>query len=171
MTTLIPMISQEEIQKKVQETGSRIALDYTGKQLVLAGVLKGAFIFLADLSRSIPIDHEIDLIGTSSYSGTVTTGSITFTKRPDLNLKGKDVLLVEDIVDTGRTLLSIVEHIRTLAPASVKICSLIDKHERREVDIHVDYSCFELEKGFIVGYGLDYNEKYRNLPAIFDLNL
>ena len=171
MTQLIPMISEEEIRTQVKETGRQISIDYAGKNLVLAGVLKGAFVFLADLTRAITIDHEIDLIGASSYSGTSSTGKITFTKKPDIDLEGKDVLLVEDIVDTGNTLCALLEYIKTLNPASVKICSLINKHERRETEIDVAYSCFTLEKGFIVGYGLDYNELYRNLPAIFDLKL
>ncbi len=171
MTQLIPMISQEEIKTKVREAGQRISRDYKGKNLVLAGILKGSFIFLSDLTREITIDHEIDLIGVSSYSGTASTGKITFTKKPDLNLGGKDVLLVEDIVDTGNTLQAIQAYVQSLNPASIKICSLIDKHERRETQIDVDYACFSLEKGFIVGYGLDYNERYRNLPAIFDLKL
>ena len=171
MTQLIPMISEEEIRTQVKETGRQISIDYAGKNLVLAGVLKGAFVFLADLTRAITIDHEIDLIGVSSYSGTSSTGEITFTKKPDIDLEGKDVLLVEDIVDTGNTLAALVDYINTLNPASVKICSLIDKHERRETEINVAYSCFTLEQGFIVGYGLDYNELYRNLPAIFDLKL
>lgn len=171
MTTLIPMISQEEIKKQVQATGERISRDFQNKNLVLVGILKGSFMFLADLTRAITIDHEIDFIGASSYFGTETSGTIRFTKKPDLDLTGKDLLLVEDIVDTGKTLVSIIEYLTSLEPASIKICSLIDKQERRELDIHVDYSCFSLEKGFIVGYGLDYNEKYRNLPAIFDLKL
>ena len=171
MTQLIPLISQEEIRTQVKEAGRKISIDYKDKNLVLAGVLKGAFVFLADLTREITIDHEIDLIGVSSYSGTSSTGEITFTKKPDINLEGKDVLLVEDIVDTGNTLAALMAYINTLNPASVRICSLIDKHERRETDINVAYSCFRLEQGFIVGYGLDYNELYRNLPAIFDLKL
>ncbi|MCP4115304.1 MAG: hypoxanthine phosphoribosyltransferase [Desulfobacteraceae bacterium] len=171
MTQLIPMISEEEIRTQVKETGHRISSDYEGKNLVLAGVLKGAFVFLADLTRAITIDHEIDLIGVSSYSGTTSTREMTFTKKPDIDLEGKDVLLVEDIVDTGNTLSALLEYIKTLNPASVKICTLINKHERRETEIDVTYSCFTLEKGFIVGYGLDYNELYRNLPAIFDLKL
>ena len=171
MTQLIPMISQEEIKTKVREMGRTISRDYKDKNLVLAGILKGSFIFLADLTREITIDHEIDLIGVSSYSGTSSTGKITFTKKPDLDFGGKDVLLVEDIVDTGSTLLAIQDYVKSLNPASIKICSLIDKHERRETDIDVDYACFSLDKGFIVGYGLDYNERYRNLPAIFDLIL
>jgi hypoxanthine phosphoribosyltransferase len=171
MTQLIPMISQEEIETKVREAGQRISRDYKDKNLVLAGILKGSFIFLADLTRAITIDHEIDLMGVSSYSGTSSTGKITFTKAPDLDLGGKDVLLVEDIVDTGNTLFAIQAYVKSLNPASIKICSLIDKHERREARIDVDYACFSLDKGFIVGYGLDYNERYRNLPAIFDLKL
>ena len=171
MTQLIPLISQEEIRTQVKEAGRKISVDYKDKKLVLAGVLKGAFVFLADLTREITIDHEIDLIGVSSYSGTSSTGEITFTKKPDINLEGKDVLLVEDIVDTGNTLTALMDYINTLNPASVRICSLIDKRERRETKIDVAYSCFTLEQGFIVGYGLDYNELYRNLPAIFDLKL
>jgi hypoxanthine phosphoribosyltransferase len=171
MTQLIPLISQEEIKTQVKEAGRKISVDYKDKNLVLAGVLKGAFVFLADLTREITIDHEIDLIGVSSYSGTSSTGEITFTKKPDIDLEGKDVLLVEDIVDTGKTLAALMNYINTLNPASIKICSLIDKHERRETKIDVAYSCFTLEQGFIVGYGLDYNELYRNLPAIFDLKL
>lgn len=171
MTQLIPIISQEEIKNQVKEAGRKISVDYKDKNLVLAGILKGSFIFLADLTREITIDHEIDLIGVSSYSGTSSTGQITFTKKPDLDLRGKDIILVEDIVDTGNTLLAIKAHVESLNPASIKICTLINKHERRETDIHVDYACFRLKEGFIVGYGLDYNERYRNLPAIFDLKL
>lgn len=171
MPEFIPLISEAEIKTKTREIGERINQDYKGLDLVLVGVLKGSFIFLSDLTRQISIDHEIDLIGASSYEGTSSTGQIVFTKQPDLELEGRDVLLVEDIVDTGQTLMKIIEFVQLLNPRSVKICSLIDKHERREVELNVDYSCFSLEKGFIVGYGLDYNEKYRNLPAIFDLKL
>jgi len=171
MPEFIPLISEAEIREKTRKIGERITQDYKDLDLVLVGVLKGSFIFLSDLTRQITIDHSIDLIGASSYEGTSSTGQIVFTKQPDLELEGRDVLLVEDIVDTGQTLLKIVEFVQLLNPRSVKICSLIDKHERREVEINVDYSCFSLEKGFIVGYGLDYNEKYRNLPAIFDLKL
>ena len=171
MPEFIPLISKEEIQEKTREIGQKIAQDYKDLDLVVVGVLKGSFVFLADLVRQIPIDHEIDLIGASSYEGTSSTGQIVFTKQPDLELKGRDVLLVEDIVDTGRTLAKIVEFMQLLNPASVKICTLIDKSERRQTAVNVDYSCFSLDKGFIVGYGLDYDEKYRNLPAIFDLKL
>ena len=171
MPEFIPLISEQEIQDQIQIAGDQISNDYKNKDLVMVGVLKGSFIFLSDLTRRISIDHEIDLIGASSYEGTTSSGQIVFTKQPDLELKDRDVLLVEDIVDTGRTLTKIVEFVKLLNPRSVKICTLIDKHERREVKIDVDYSCFSLSKGFIVGYGLDYNEKYRNLPAIYDLKL
>ena len=171
MPEFIPLISEDEIKEKTRELGTQIGNDYKDRDLVLVGVLKGSFIFLSDLTRQISIDHDIDLVGASSYEGTSSTGQIVFTKQPDLELEGRDVLLVEDIVDTGQTLVKIVEFVQLLNPRSVKICTLIDKQERREVELNVDYSCFTLEKGFIVGYGLDYNEKYRNLPAIFDLKL
>jgi len=171
MPEFIPLISKQEIDRKIKKIGQQISFDYKTKDLILIGVLKGSFIFMADLTRQISIDHTIDFIGASSYEGTSSTGQIVFTKQPDLELEGKDVLLVEDIVDTGNTFLKIIEFIKLLNPGSIKICTLIDKHERRKVKINVDYSCFSLEKGFIVGYGLDYNEKYRNLPAIYDLKL
>ena len=169
MPQFIPLISELEISRQIKKIGKKISKDYKTSDLVLIGVLKGSFIFLSDLTRQISIDHEIDLIGASSYKGTSSTGQIVFTKQPDLEFENRDILLVEDIVDTGNTLLKIVEFVQLLNPRSIKICSLIDKHERREVQIKVDYSCFLLDKGFIVGYGLDYNEKYRNLPAIYDL--
>ncbi len=171
MPEFIPLISEQEIHDQIKIIGNTISEDYKDRDLILVGVLKGSFVFLADLTRRISIDHDIDLIGASSYEGTTSTGQIVFTKQPDLELEGRDVLLVEDIVDTGRTLTKIIEFVKLLNPGSVKICTLIDKHERREVKIDVDYSCFSLNKGFIVGYGLDYNEKYRNLPAIYDLKL
>jgi len=169
MPQFIPLISELEISRQIKKIGKKISNDYKAKDLVLIGILKGSFIFLSDLTRQISIDHEIDLIGAASYKGTSSTGQIVFTKQPDLELENRDILLVEDIVDTGNTLFKIVEFVQLLNPRSIKICSLIDKHERREVQIRVDYSCFLLDKGFIVGYGLDYNEKYRNLPAIYDL--
>ncbi len=171
MPEFIPLISQQEIKEKTREIGQEISRDYKDLDLVVVGVLKGAFVFLADLVRQISIDHEIDLLGASSYEGTSSTGQIVFTKQPDLELKGRDVLLVEDIVDTGWTIAKTVEAMQLLNPRSIKICALIDKNERREAQINVDYSCFCIDGGFIVGYGLDYNEKYRNLPAIFNLKL
>lgn len=171
MTELIPLISEKEIQERISSIAEQISSDYADGDLVLMGILKGSFIFLSDLSRKISISHEIDLLGASSYSGTVSTGKIQFTKPPDLKIENRDILLVEDIVDTGSTLVAIIEYIKKSTPNSLKVCTLIDKHERRKLNINVNYACFSLEKGFIVGYGLDYNEKYRHLPAIYDLKL
>jgi hypoxanthine phosphoribosyltransferase len=171
MAELIPIISENEIKKKVSEIGSKISRDYNDKSLVLIGILKGSFIFLADLSRKISIDHEVDFVGATSYKGTSSAGTVKLTKDIDIDIENKDVLIVEDIVDTGNTMLALIDYFNSFKPNSIKICSFIDKHERREVDINVSYSGFSLEKGFIVGYGLDYNEKYRNLSAIYDLKL
>ena len=165
------MISEKKIHEEIEQIARQISADYSGKDIVLMGILKGAFIFLADLCRQISLNHEIDFVGAKSYEGASSTGKLVFTKKPDLNLENKHVLLVEDIVDTGQTLSKIIEFIWSLNPASVKICTLIDKHERRTVHIDVDYHCFVLEKGFLIGYGLDYNEKYRNHSAIYSLNL
>jgi len=171
MPDFIPLISQDAIHGRIREIGQQITMDYSDNDLILVGILKGAFIFMADLSRQISIDHDIDFIGASSYEGTSSTGQIVFTKQPDLEFKNRDILLVEDIVDTGNTLCKIVEFVNLLSPRSINICTLIDKHERRKRKIDVKYACFSLEKGFIVGYGLDYNEKYRNKPAIYDLKI
>ncbi|MCF8045714.1 MAG: hypoxanthine phosphoribosyltransferase [Desulfarculaceae bacterium] len=171
MTELIPMIPEAEIKKKIKETAEKLNTDYSGKNPVLMGVLKGSFIFLADLTRAMGIEHEIDLIGASSYEGTSSTGEIGFTKEPDLVIRNRHIILVEDIVDTGRTIVALKKYMQSLQAQSVKICTLIDKHERRETRMNVDYSCFTLEKGFIVGYGLDYNERFRYLPEIHDLKL
>jgi hypoxanthine phosphoribosyltransferase len=171
MTELVPMISKVEIKKKIKDTAARLDTDYSGKNPILMGVLKGSYIFLADLTRAMTIEHEIDLIGASSYEGTASTGKIEFTKEPDLSVAGRHIILVEDIVDTGRTIVALKNHMEDQEAKSVKICTLIDKRERRETRINVDYSCFTLEKGFIVGYGLDYNERFRYLPEIYDLKL
>ncbi len=171
MTELIPLISENEIKKIVKETAIKISNDYRDKNLILVGILKGSFIFLSDLSREISIDHEIDFIAASSYKGTSTTGTVKLTKDIDISIRNKHVLLVEDIVDTGNTISALIDYFHSFNPNSINICSLIDKHERREVGIKVKYSGFSLEKGFIVGYGLDYNEKYRHLSSIYDLKL
>jgi hypoxanthine phosphoribosyltransferase len=169
MPEFIPLFSRQTIQDRVRKIGAQITRDYQGKDLILTGILKGAFIFMADLSRQINLEYDIDFIGASSYEGTHSTGQIVFTKQPDLEFKNRDILLVEDIVDTGNTLSKIIEFVTLLNPKSVAVCTLIDKHERREKKIHVRYACFSLEKGFIVGYGLDYDEKFRNMPGIYDL--
>ncbi len=164
------IVTTLQLQARVEELGSRITKDYQGKQLVLLGVLNGAFIFAADLCRAIDLDLEIDFIRVASYgTATLSSGTIRLLKEPSIDLTGKEVLLVEDIVDTGTTMAWLQEHFRQSPANTVRICSLIDKKERRSVPVDVDYIGFSLDKGFLVGYGLDCAEKYRNLSAIYSL--
>jgi hypoxanthine phosphoribosyltransferase len=163
-------ISKVKIEHRVGELGQQITNEYEGKQLVLVGVLNGAFIFLADLARAIDIDLEVDFIRVASYGKeTISSGSINLAKDIELDLSDKHVLLVEDIIDTGLTMAWLVQHMHSKKAASVKICTLIDKHGRREQNVHVDYTGFTLNQGFLVGYGLDRAEKYRNLKEIYSL--
>ena len=161
------ILSKEQIHNRVDVLGRQISADYRNKELVLIGILNGAFIFLADLVRTIELEIEVDFIRVASYGdATSTTGTITLSKKPELDLTGKDILLVEDIVDTGTTLAWLHNYFAIYQPASIKICTLIDKHERREAEVNVDYVGFVLNKGFLVGYGLDYAQKFRNLPEV-----
>lgn len=164
------LISRAEIARRVAELGERIGRDYTGPNLVLVGVLKGVFIFMADLVRALPFPVEVDFVRLCSYgAGTTTSGEVHITKDVEMSLKGRDVLIVEDIVDTGLTLDFLRQHLLTHHPRSLKICCFIDKQERREVDVPLDYVGFVVEKGFLVGYGLDCGEQSRTLPEIFVL--
>jgi len=166
------IISREQIHNKVGELAARISADYAGKKLVLIGVLNGAFIFLADLVRSLTVPHQIDFIRVASYGNSdSSSGDIRMTKDVELNLTDKHVLLVEDIIDTGTTLSWLTEKFRDKQVASVRICTLIDKKERRQSEVEIDYAGFSLKHGFLVGYGLDYAEQYRYLPEIYSLNL
>ena len=159
--------SAEEIDKIVKKLGKQISEDYKDKNLLLVSILKGSVIFMADLMRSIDIPCRIDFMSVSSYgSGVKTSGIVKIQKDLDLNLEGYDVLIVEDILDSGKTLYYVRDMLRTRNPASIKICTLLDKPDRREADIHADYSGSLVPDEFIVGYGLDYDEKYRNLPYI-----
>lgn len=161
------ILSSEQIRDRVDVLGRQISADYRNNKLVLIGILNGAFIFLADLVRSIELEIEVDFIRVASYGdATSTTGTITLSKKPELELTGKDILLVEDIVDTGTTLAWLHNHFTAYNPASIKTCTLIDKHERRKAEVDVDYVGFMLNKGFLVGYGLDYAQKFRNLPEV-----
>jgi hypoxanthine phosphoribosyltransferase len=172
MSELIPVLTEIEIEQNVQLLARRISDDYRNKDLIMIGVLKGAFVFLSDLMRRLTIPVEVEFIRLASYGKShISSGKIDIRDDIALNLQGKDVLIVEDIVDTGLTLKTLTEHIKTFKPKSVKICALIDKLERRETDCKVDYACHTVEGGFLVGYGLDYAEKYRNLPAIYHLKL
>lgn len=171
MTATTPLIDPHETQAQIKRLARRISRDYQGRNLVCIGVLKGAFIFMADLVREITLPLEIDFVGASSYgAGTDSSGSIKLTKEISVDLQDKDVLLVEDIVDTGLTLEHLVAYMESFAPRSVKICALIDKHQRRKTDVRVAYACHVVEEGFLVGYGLDHNEFYRNLPGICRLD-
>lgn len=167
---LVPCISKDELERQLDELAGRINRDYEGKCLLIIGILKGAFMFLADLVRRLSIPVEVDFVRLKSYgSSTQTSGVIQITKDVEMEIRGRDVLVVEDIVDTGTTLAWYLDHLKNLEPASVKICTLVDKHERREVEVPVDYVCVRLEKGFLVGYGLDFSEKHRNLPGIYEV--
>ena len=161
------LISEEQLKEKVTELGAQISRDYEGKKLLLVSILKGSVVFMADLMRAITIPARIDFMSVSSYgSGVKTSGVVKIIKDLDLNLEGYDVLIVEDILDSGMTLSYLVELLKSRNPASVEICSLLDKPERHKVEIALKYKGFTIPDEFVVGYGLDYSEKYRNLPYV-----
>ena len=160
------LVSKEEIQEICKRLGAEITEDYQGKKLILICVLKGAFVFLADLIREIDLPCEVDFMSVSSYSGQHSTGVVKIVKDLDSDISGKHVLIVEDIVDSGLTLKHLSELLKTRNPASVRICTAFDKPERRKVEIFVDYIGLEIPDEFIVGYGLDLDEYYRNLPEV-----
>jgi len=161
-----PLLTTRQIQIKVSELASRISRDYSGKDLLVVGILKGAFMFFADLVRSIEVPLTIDFIIASSYIKTETSGEVKIYHDVREDVSDKHVLLVEDIVDTGITLNQIRERILARCPKSLKICTFLDKKEKRIVEIPLDYVGFEIPDQFVVGYGLDYDNKFRNLPYI-----
>ena len=172
MSEFIPVLTKEEIDAQVSHIAQVISADYKDGELILIGILKGAFIFLSDLIRRLTIPVKVDFMCVSSYGGgTSSSGRIKLSKDVDIDIKNKDVLIVEDIVDTGLTLSHLVDYLQSSGAASVRICTLIDKRERRETDVKVDYACHTVDKGFLVGYGLDYAEFYRNLPEVYHLKL
>lgn len=161
------LVSKDEIREKVKELGKKISNDYEGEELVLVGVLKGGFVFLADLMREITIPVDMDLISVSSYgAATKSSGVVRIIKDIDINITNKHVLIVEDLVDTGLTLNHLKELFKTRGPKSVKICTAFDKPSRRKVNIDIDYEGIVVPDKFIVGYGLDYAGRYRNLPDV-----
>lgn len=161
------LISEEELHEKVAELGRSISADYAGKNLLMVSVLKGSVVFMADLMREITVPCEIDFMCVSSYgSGTKTSGVVKITKDLDIDLNDRDLLIVEDILDSGMTLSYIKDLLKQRGTKSIKICTLLDKPERRQAAIKPDYSCFTVPDEFVVGYGLDYDEKYRNLPYV-----
>ena len=161
------LLDQEAIAKRVRELGAALTRDYAGKDLVLVSVLKGALPFLADLMRATPIPLSLDFLEVSSYgSSTETSGVVRVLKDLANPIEGRDVVIVEDIIDTGLTLNYVMEHLRAHRPASLRLCALLDKPARRIVPLRIDYRGFEIPDKFVVGYGLDFAERYRNLPFI-----
>lgn len=161
------LVTKEEIAEKVRELGERITQDYKGKQPIVICILKGAVVFFTDLIREIDLPMQIDFMAISSYgSSTKSTGVVKLVKDLDRDVSGRDVLVVEDIVDSGMTLSYIKSELQHRGASSVRIATLLDKPARRRVDLKVEYSCFEIPDAFVVGYGLDYDEKYRNLPDV-----
>lgn len=162
------LFSKQEIAETVARLAQEISADYANEKVILVGVLKGAFMFLADLVRHLTIPVEIEFMRIASYgSQKESSGEIIVKKDVEISLKGKDVLVVEDIVDTGLSLIFLLDHLRAHNPSSLKVCALVDKKSRREVEVQVDYIGFSMDEGFIVGYGIDFNERYRALPEIF----
>lgn len=160
------LVSEEEIKEICQRLGKQISEDYKDKKLFLVSVLKGAVVFMADLMRNITCDCEIDFMAVSSYSGAKTTGVVKFKKDLDINPEGCDILLVEDILDSGVTLSYLKDVLLQRHAASIKVCAFLDKPANRQANISADYVGKEVPDEFVVGYGLDYNEKYRNLPYV-----
>ena len=160
------LISEEEIQKKVAEMGKKISQDFRDKDPLFVGVLKGCFIFMADLMRYVDIRCSMDFMAVSSYSGTSSTGAVKINKDLSEDIEGRHIIIVEDILDSGGTLSYLKQYLMVRKPASISIATLMDKPARRKADVYADYSCFEIPDAFVVGYGLDYNERYRNLPYI-----
>jgi hypoxanthine phosphoribosyltransferase len=162
------LVTEQQLKQRVAELGAEVSKDYEGKDLLLVSILKGAVVFMADLMRAVTIPASIDFMVVSSYGGanTTTTGLVKIIKDLDADLSGKDVLIVEDIMDTGVTLSHLVPMLQMRNPESVRICAVLDKPSRRKVELQPDYVGFQVPDEFVVGYGLDYDEKYRNLPYV-----
>ena len=164
------LIPRETIRGRVNELAREISSDYEGREPILIGILNGVVFFFADLAREISIATKIDFVRASSYGSQMTSsGSIRLSKDVEIPIRGKPVILVEDIVDTGLTLTHIINNFELKSPESIRVCALIDKLERRDATVRIDYCGFQIKEGFIVGYGLDYNEQYRHLPDIYVL--
>ncbi len=166
------IVQADDLQHRVAELGAEVSRDYAGKDLLLVGVLKGAVFFLADLMRHIDVPCEVDFMAVASYgSATESSGVVRILKDLDIAIEGRDVLIVEDIVDSGLTLQYLLRSLQTRNPASLEVCALLTKPSRREVDLPARYIGFEIPDEFAIGYGLDHAEKYRNLPFVAALNL
>jgi hypoxanthine phosphoribosyltransferase len=164
------IIDRETIEKRIKELGDKISADYEGKEIVMIGILNGAVIFYGELAKNISGPVKMDFMRVSSYgASTATSGNIMIIKDAETDIAGRDVLIIEDIVDTGLTLSTLKRMLGARKPSSLKICCMLDKPSRRKVEMKADYVGFEIADRFVVGYGLDYNEKYRNLPYIGEL--
>ena len=165
------LFSKETIQKRVCELASQISKDYDGRELIIIGVLRGAFIFMADLIREITIPCKVDFARLASYGiGSESSGKVVMTKDIETSIKDRDILIVEDILDTGLTMQYFVEWLKERNPKSLKVCVFLDKRKRRKVSLEADYVGFTIDDGFVVGYGLDFNEMYRFSPDIYVIN-
>ena len=165
--TIKVLVSEEEVENRIRELVEKISKDYEGKQVHLICVLKGGVFFMCELAKRITVPVSMDFMSVSSYGdGTASSGVVKIAKDLDESLEGKDVLVVEDIIDSGRTLSYLLEILKKRNPSSMKLCTLLDKPERRVMDVNVDYVGFNIPDEFVVGYGLDYAQKYRNLPYI-----
>lgn len=161
------LITEEEIRAKLRELGQEITKDYSGKDLLIVGILKGSFVFMGDLIRNIDVPIQVDFMEISSYGyAAESSGAVRILKDLDNNIEGRNVLIVEDIVDTGLTLSYLIDNLRSRKPSSLKICTFLNKPSRRKVSLEVNYNGYNIPDEFVVGYGLDYAEKYRNLPYI-----
>ena len=161
------MLSEEELAGRIKELGAEISKDYEGEEIFLVGILKGAAFFATELAKRITVPVIIDFMSTSSYgSGTASSGEVRITKELDLDMTGKNVLIAEDIIDSGNTLSYLQQYFKDKGAKSVRLATMLDKPDRREVDVKVDYNGFTIPDEFVVGFGLDYDEKYRNLPVI-----
>src|ERR1700687_3800211 len=161
------LIDRDELQRRVRELGEEISGDYDGRDLLLVGVLKGAVFFMSDLMRNLTIPCEIDFMAISSYGdSTDSSGVVRILKDLDINIEGRDVLVVEDIIDSGLTLSYLIRNLEAREPATLEVCALMTKPDRREIDVPVRYVGFEIPNRFVIGYGLDFAERYRNLPYV-----
>ena len=161
------LLSEEEVDRRIQEIGEQINKDYAGKEVHLICVLKGGVFFMCELAKRINVPVSLDFMSVSSYGDdTKSSGVVQIVKDRDQPLEGKDVIIVEDIIDSGRTLYYLMDILKKRNPNSLRLCTLLDKPERRVKDVKVDYTCFNIPDEFVVGYGLDYAQKYRNLPFI-----
>lgn len=160
------LIDETTIAEKIDELGKRITEDYKGKEVIFIGILRGSVVFMADLIRKVDLHCKIDFMSMSSYLGTSSTGAVKIKKDLTYDIENKEVIVIEDIVDTGTTLNYLRDYLKLRNPASLKFCTLLDKPSRRKVDFKCDYSGFIIPNEFVIGFGLDYNESYRNLPYV-----